>query len=489
MGFFDRIFRRWSKASPPPPDELRERLFDAASTDDRASLEGLCRRNEAAIAEHFPSWQKVPDDVRADPSRLNRYARGLIGVANAFASGLGRPDLLARLTGGTNPIERWKEAMNKSRSLMDEMSFEEAAGLLETELEQVKRLSGGDAGFLKAVTLGRIGECYFLAGKAERALDPLSSALAVCREGSDREGILAYLDGLYQAHRYLGDAEEAARFAADLATELDAEGRRGEARWMRRQAGIVRAGEPLNRVIVEVEGDRYELDELPKEVESARFLFHRSRVTLGPVRTLVDRGGALSAEGRHEEAAALFRDAQRRDPYAPEPVYEEALTLLYQKRPGEAAERYARVEALAPGWYDCRAERWLALELEQGRAPYEAFLALRAFEGGLPAPSEEKLAMARRAIEAAPDLALLRLREGEVLASMGRTIEARAAFEAGLQCAREPDIRSRLLVKLCLGEEPSPERDARLHEALDASGHLLSAAMAQLALCVSPPGA
>ena len=75
LGFFDRIFRRWSKAPPPSPEELRERLFDAASTDDRASLEDLCRHNEAAIAEHFPSWQKVPDDVRADPARLNRYAR------------------------------------------------------------------------------------------------------------------------------------------------------------------------------------------------------------------------------------------------------------------------------------------------------------------------------------------------------------------------------------------------------------------------------
>jgi hypothetical protein len=75
--------------------------------------------------------------------------------------------------------------------------------------------------------------------------------------------VVAYLGNLYEAHRYQGQAALAAADAGRLADALDQQGRADEARCCRRLAEIVRAGEPLNRVVAVVEGRRYELDEVP----------------------------------------------------------------------------------------------------------------------------------------------------------------------------------------------------------------------------------
>src|SRR5262249_39760098 len=153
------------------------------------------------------------------------------------------------------------------------------------------------------ISLGCLGECYFQEREADKAVPHLEQALQLCEQSGDKEGILAYLGSLYEAHRYLGQSEVAAGYAERLAAALAEQERAAEARRYRRQAGIVRAGEPLNRVVAVVDGVRYELDEVPVvEGKGIQLVFERNRMTLRPAEELTRRGEELGSQGRHEEA-------------------------------------------------------------------------------------------------------------------------------------------------------------------------------------------
>src|SRR5215212_5129358 len=93
MGLFDFFF---GSRTPDvrDPDHLRELLFGAAQAGDVKQLTRLCQAHRETILNHFPAWQKVPDAVRANPAAVQRYAHGLITVAQFFAERLGSPVLL-----------------------------------------------------------------------------------------------------------------------------------------------------------------------------------------------------------------------------------------------------------------------------------------------------------------------------------------------------------------------------------------------------------
>src|SRR5262249_4905055 len=147
------------------------------------------------------------------------------------------------------------------------------------------------------------------------------------------EGIVAYNGNLYEVYRYLGQVEPAAAYAERLASALEQQGRPAEASRYRRQAAIVRAGEPLNRVVAVVDGVRHEIDEVdPVQNKRIRFVFERNRTTLRPAEVLATKGGEVGAAGRHEEALAHFRDAAQADPFDPHCRYLEGFALLHLQR-------------------------------------------------------------------------------------------------------------------------------------------------------------
>ncbi|MFY1824470.1 hypothetical protein ACN47A_01015 [Myxococcus fulvus] len=148
----------------------------------------------------------------------------------------------------------------------------------------------------------------------------------------------------------------------------------------------------------------------------------------------------------------------------------------------EAVSWYDEVEALAPGGYPCRAERWLAA----GRIPYQAFTVLRALE--LPSlGAEDRLRLTRQAIGAAPGVPGLHLQLGRQLTALDRKDDARAALEVGLAQAEAPDLRSRRLVESAADAAPSADRDRMLHEAMEPGGNLVAAAMARVLLPLGSP--
>src|SRR5262249_7354186 len=155
--------------------------------------------------------------------------------------------------------------------------------------------------------------------------------------------------------------------------------------------------------------------------------------------------------------------------YAPHPHYEAGLTLLYLQRYGEAVECYETTEELAPGWFHCRADLWLAQQMLLGRGPQEGVLIVRS-PGGGPGSPAEKAKLARKGLAQNPDVALLHLALGKALRAQHQGKEAEAAYRLGLDCAADPDVRTRLLTDLGAVVESADERRDLLRQAVELNG-------------------
>ncbi|MEO8901653.1 MAG: tetratricopeptide repeat protein [Polyangiaceae bacterium] len=473
MGIFDKWFGGGKKLGDP--EELRRALFDAAGSGG-GRLAELCVQNESAIFEHFPSWQKVPVELRQSPPAMQAYAQGLIGVAQHFAQ-QGKPELMARLMPASNPISQTQDKLSALRKRMDEGDYATDLPELRGLVEQLGRLNGTAGDRYLPITHGYVSECLFHSGDIEAAAAPAERALALCVEQHDVEGVLAYRRNLFEIARYRGDANAAAEQARLLADVLDGDNAH-EASWYRAQAEIVRAGEPLNRVIVARDGRNFEQGASMPITGQVQFVFHRNRITLQPARRAIEAGERLGSEGRYLESLAAFERAAALDAFAPEPAFLSGLSLLHLKRYEEAADRYRLVEALAPGWYQCRTDRWLAERLAAGTLAHAQLLALLALSDG-PATAEQKLEMAAHCLAVAPNLGLFELHRGVSLVSLQRPAEAAAAFRAGLALEHDIGTETRLLVRLgtlCSGAE-----QAQLFQrAIQLDGDRVSAAMARL---------
>ena len=481
MSFLDFLT---GKPRPLEPAVLRERLFAAAAARDGKALLDLCRRHAEPIAQHFPAWQKVPEDVRSSPARLQTYANGLLGVARCFAEQLGRPELMQLLQGGAggNPIQSWQQAMARVRRLVDALDFDQAISLLAPQIDAVRRLQGGDARRMLAISLGTLAECHFQRGAAQEGVAPAREALTLCQEDGDREGVAAYTGTLYELHRYRGNGPEAAIFAWQHADALRQQGDQAQARRYERLATLAQKGEPLNRIVVVIGGAEHEVDEVPPlTTGSIQFRYARNRRSLARVDALLQQGTVAGGLEQFAQAAELFQRAASLDPYDPEPRYQLGLTLVYLRRYAEAIEQYRAVESLAPGWFQARTDLWLAHLLAEGAISLEAFVALVSLEG--PDRLPEKESLARRWLDQLPEFAPLHHALGRVLGALGRAYEARAAHDRGLQYVREPDLKTRLMVDRAALEDPGTRlRIELLYRAVELNGNLQAAAMASVML-------
>ena len=485
-------FRAWfgsKDATVADPAQLRERLFDAANAGHTEQLERSCRARQAAIVEHFASWQKPPAEVRADPAAMQRYAGGLLGVARCFAEQLGDPQLMQRLVGSPedNPLLRAQQRLQRARSLMDGLHYEEALALLDSVAEELRQAQGTGPAHYAPIALGYISECRFHSGQAAEALEPAARALELCREHGDAAGVAAYLRHLYEIHRYLGQGEQAAPYATELARVLRAGGDGVQADWYEKQAALVRAGEPLNRVIARVGERRYEIDDLPRlEHGSAQFLFERNRLTLRPSEAATDRGRALAEAQEYEAALTEFRAAMDADVHNPEPHFLAGLTLLHLEHYDDAVGAYRRSEALAPGWFHARADLWVAEALASGHLDRQAFLALLTLEDGSTEASEQ-LALSEQMLASFPECPRFFLFRGKALAALGLEAEARAVFEDGLAKDADAGTRTQLLLEIGLRSQGN-ERHALLEAAWKLDGDHVAAAMARVLLAQDETG-
>jgi tetratricopeptide (TPR) repeat protein len=420
------------------------------------------------------------------PDKLAWYAPGLITVAQHFAEKRGHPELLESMSGPPegNPLVQWQRALVEVEPVMAERRYDEAAARLRATLEDVKGLKGSGADSYLPITYGRLGECLFQSGDAEAARVPMEQALTLCESSGDGDGAIAYLGNLYELHRYRGDAGAAADSLERLAATLDRLDRKAEAARHRRQAIIVRAGEPLCRVIVEIDGQTMEISDAPRPQGRVRLIYQRNRIALHRCSDAVAAGVQAAERGELEAALGCFARATAADVFDPWPRYHAGLALLELRRYDDALLSYQATEAVAPGWYHCRSDCWFADRLAAKAIDHDTFSGVRLLaDGGLSPPQAEALA---NAVLQRGELGLVRLLLGDALSALGRPAEAVEAYQRGLAIAEEPDVRTRLLVALGSKTTDPVERMRWLHEGIELAGNLMSAAVARLMLAPNP---
>jgi tetratricopeptide (TPR) repeat protein len=376
----------------------------------------------------------------------------------------------------------WQARLAEAQQQIDAGGYDEALALLEP-LVPTGRLPASLIPF-QTVTLGMLGECRFHAGRPEQALAPTLQALELARQTRDAESIIELLGNLYEVRRYLCHTDEAGRCAEALAEEWADQGDR--ANRYRRQAARVRAGEPRVRVVVDLDGQRLELDEVRAGRPGAvRFLLERNRLFLGRAEALTRTGEEQANQGRFEQALALYEQAAAIDPWAPQPHYHAGLAWLYRNRPREALDQFVQADTLAPGWQLVRPALHLARLRLQGALEYDTFVAWHVLEEG-PLGSEARVILAERALTRAPDLAVLHLLYARSLRSGSGARSAEAACRRGLACSPPPDVRTRLLVELAALAKDVGERKELLAEAVRLDGDLIAAATARVVLAFEP---
>lgn len=483
MGIFDRWF---GGKKLETPEALREALFEALVAGDERALSALCEKHAAKIIECFPQWQKVPAEVRADASKIPAYAQGLMGLAQHMAEA-GHPELMQRLMppAAANPITGYESALQRARTAIDELRYDSALEVLEPLVRELGKVQGSAVERYLPIARGFIAECQFHSGRVEAAIEPASLALADCERSGDIEGVVAYRRTLHEIHRYLGQPKPAAHYGALLAESLQELGEVEQARQYRAQVDVLRAGEPLNRVIAAIDGRHYELDAVPPAHNGKlQFLFERNRITLRPAVVAIEEAMQLGSDGKYAESLEALARATELDPFDPQPSYLAGLSLLHLKRYAAAVESYDRCETLAPGWFHVRTDRWLAERLAGSQIDHDTFLAHLELTDGT-APPEQQLALATQMLKAHPSLGIFQLHRGKLLLALGREPEALEAFRAGLALENDAGTRTRLLVELG-GRLPDPERAQHLEAAIALDGARVVAAMAQVLLRQRP---
>ncbi len=483
-------------------DELLEQLIALVHRGDDEGLQRLCLENRSLIEREFRSWKTVPPAWREDRDTLDRYVTGLLGIARFFADGLGRPELLDHLMGRdrpegeSSPLERWHEGLEAAQKSLDDGQHREAATLLQNIVDETDGVRGSWVDEYLPVTLGMLGGAYFNAGLVERASEPTSRALAMCREMGDEEGIVAYLTNLHEIRRYLGESKDAATLARALADRVEDEDP-SRARRMRTRARIIDEGEPSLRVVVlppdgsgPIELDQLDLlspleDDADSLLGGLRFAFERNRVTLGGCSHKLEAGREFATHGRLAEAVTSFEEAARIDPWTPDPPYLRGLALAELGQFEEALLAYDRVRELAPGWHRVEEDRALVAAIAAGDLDTDALNIVREIEDG-PRTPRAKIAVGHGALERFPTLARLHFALGRAHWSVDEHEEARDAWRKALETADNASIRTRALAELGATALDSDEGVRDLHGAIEEDGELVASAMARVLLYLRP---
>lgn len=505
MGFFDFLKMGSTASGTRPgestdPDKLRDGspakiqepakllalIITAVSSEDVVNFERLCRKNVDMIESNYLVWKNVPEALRGNEHEVQRYVTAVIAIAEFFQRFLGKDGLMSALAGPaeTNPIKIWESYLAAARKDLSNMDFVSAENNLRAGISLGEGMQGPALKPLLSVSYGLLGQTFFHQGRAVEAFDLVLKAQTMCQEENDVQGVLAYTTALYQITRYSGHIEEAAACCDAMAAVFSSGGQVNEAAAWTKKAAEVRKGEPLNRVQIVINGVTKELDEL-EDIEltdvQMQFQFKRNRITPTAAEQSCKNGIILGMNGRFEDALKAFELASRMDPYDPDPHYKKAFTLLQLRRYDEAVDEFKTTEKLAPGWYQCRSDLWLAEQLQSKRYPHSVFDALCYLADGKD-EAQKKLEKTRAWIEKHPDFAPYHFFLGKQLQEQNDPAAAKDAFLKALALAEDDDLKTRILVSLAIIAEPGEERLGYLGQAASINGNLISAAMAKVML-------
>ncbi|TWU04518.1 tetratricopeptide repeat protein [Stieleria varia] len=457
--------------------ELRDKLIEAAASGSGRKLRSLCKQYKTQVAEHMDVICKIPDGMLTDDRSIDQYFPKLAAVAQCLAHECGEPELWNKLCGdpADNPLMQMDHWYGEMPQRMERLEYEELIAEAKGFIGKVKSLRGGPARLNECYLNARLGQLLFHCGRVNEAIEPFSAALAICIENDDVEGQVAYLSSLLEVHRYLDDGH-----VVETAEQLLAARRRGglPTEDIEKQLELLHKGEPLCRIVCLHDGRELELDEVNSLGEGRyQFLFRRNRISLQKATTLTSQGNELASSGQYAAALEKYHEASDIDPYDPDPVYQSGMCLIELGAYAKAREAFEEVERLAPGWFRCRADRWMADGLDQGTISNEEYLLVRTLDdGGL--SDQEARSLVIQGVERCPDFAPLYLFLGNLCENEADCI---ATYRKGLELVEEPDLESRLLCALAGRLPPeSPERKTLVERAVALKGSLVALASAKL---------
>ncbi|MCA9038555.1 MAG: hypothetical protein KDA91_25695, partial [Planctomycetaceae bacterium] len=439
-------FWPFQKRSPEPltPLQLRDRLIETAGLRNARRLRAICRDYKQQIVQNLEFICRIPDEMPTDDEAIDRWAQNLGAVAQCLAGKCGSPEMWNHLCGNPddNPLlkfDRWYGELPERMKRLEHDALIAEAGEL---IEQARTLRGSAARTHECWLLGRLGELLFHSGRPSDAVSPYSDAFDLCVTADDTEGQIIYLQNLLEVHCYLADGLEI-KTAERL---LDIERRSKVATDLtEKRLRMLQNGVPLCRCVCVRNGQELELDEIRSVGRgSYQFIFKRNRMSLQKAITLTQQGNQLASADRFSDALEKFTEASDVDPYDPDPIYQSGVSLLHLGLYAQAREAFEDVERLAPGWFRCRSDRWLADGLDSGSITDEQFQLLRILEDGCLNPAQSA-SIAQQAVERFPDFAPFYLCLGDTATNESDVV---SAYRRGLEVVEEPDLESRLLCAL-----------------------------------------
>ncbi|APZ93298.1 tetratricopeptide repeat protein [Fuerstiella marisgermanici] len=460
------------------PVELRDKLIQTAISGSNRQLRSLCQRHNEQVANNVEFLAKIPEEIQSDEVKTNQHVQAMIAIAQCLANECRSPQLWQQLTGGPddNPLLALDQWFDDFPKRMQQLEFESLISEAESHLEKFQTLKGTNAGHYETFVVGRLGELFFQSGNVESAFELFGKALDRCEKAGDFEGQIVYLNNLHEAHRYLGQTEEALKCRRQALLITRQHG--GDTESIERRIAVMEQGEPLCRVICLRDGVQFELSEITSVGEgSYKFQFERNRISLQKTGILVQQGNHLASSGQYSDALEKYNEASEVDPHDPDPVYQSGMCLLELGAYAKAREAFEEVERLAPGWFRCRTDCWIADGLDKGTISNEEFMLVRTLDdGGL--SDKQAASLARQGVERFPDFAPLYLLLGD---RCNKEVDAIAAYRKGLELVEEPDLESRLLCALA-GRLPadSSERKHLVERAVKLDGSLIALATAKL---------
>ena len=178
------------------PAQLQQALFTAILQGDNKTVADLCNAHVDAIIEYFPSWTKIPADVRNSERDVQAWAHCLMTLASLFESG-GISELMDILTGGADGlITRWQRTFTNATALADSGDYSASTGLLLTLAAEMEGAQGNLVDDYRPKVYGLLGTNAFHLGRHDDARQFTTRALQECRRIGDAAGVRAYTENL-----------------------------------------------------------------------------------------------------------------------------------------------------------------------------------------------------------------------------------------------------------------------------------------------------
>ncbi|MBY0229306.1 MAG: hypothetical protein K2W96_08520 [Gemmataceae bacterium] len=357
-----------------------------------------------------------------------------------------------------------EERLRQAQALMEQHEYGAAARLV-----RGRRFAPS----AKAEGCAVLAESLFQNGEAASALPLAREAVRLAKDAAFLE---AAAGNLYEISRYLGETAGAAEMA-DLLSDLRSRaGDDAGARRYARQAALVRKGEPLLRVVGEVAGQRYEVEELLEGVPGpVRWLFERNRPTPWRVAEAVRQAEEAARAGQFDRAFHWLSKVKPKDG-DPAPWYLFGLIHAYLAEWEKAESGFDWTEGFAPGWFHARS----ALDVLKAR-DLPLFKAWHALAEG-PLSPVQKGALAEQSLSSWPTCGHLHHLHGKALRSLGQGSAAERAFRLALEHSEEPSLVTRACVDLAAVCPASAEKERLLRRAVELGADLPAAATARLVL-------